>query len=175
MEGEPPLYPIRKFDYKEEWLHKGFARIGLPATGDHRLGWWRECGITVYGNVWLNDDKIRNHEQFALIEVGDIILIPTGLRRYQVHLGVAKPPRMGVNLAAPHRAYYYFYNIASGDWYENAHRIDVEWAKSGNEFQAFDIPEIGGTWLRSFGPVKAGRMLSEQLAKGSGLYNSKKT
>lgn len=169
VEGEPPTFPETKFNYKDECLTKGFARIGLPATGDLRHPWWRECGRTVYGDEWLTDSKIKEHEQFSSIYVGDLVVLPTDRIRYEVHLGIVVPSRMGVSLVAPDRAYYYFYNIASGDWFENAHRIDVKWARTGDEFIAFDVPEIGGTWRRAFGQVLAASSRVIDLAEKAGL------
>ena len=60
--------------------------------------------------------------------------------------------------------------IAAGDWFENGHRVDVDWAKGSNgRFQTFDIPEIGGTWRRSLGPVRTAENRVVYLAKSSGL------
>jgi hypothetical protein len=44
------------------------------------------------------------------------------------------------------------------------------WAqKAYGGFLTFDIPEIGGTWRRSIGPVRTAESHIVQLAKSSGL------
>jgi hypothetical protein len=106
-------------------------------------------------------------ERFAGIDVGDIVLLPTYQQRYEVHLGVVIPPRRSPD---EREAYYYYFHFKSGDWYDNAHRVDVNWARTPvGSFRTFDVPEIGGTWIRGFGEVKGGTARIASLAKEAGL------
>ena len=168
MPGEPPAYPKRQFNYLEECLNKGFARVGFPAAGDPRSADWHSRASAAYGNL-MQPHQVGYLEQFVSIGVGDIVVIPTYQNQYEVYLGVVIPPRNGVPGAAG-RAYYYHFDIPAGDFFENAHRVDVNWARNPDgTFLAFDIPEIGGIWRRAFGQVNAGSRRIIQLARDSGL------
>jgi hypothetical protein len=110
-------------------------------------------------------------EEFRSIKPGDVVLLPTYQRRYEVHLGAAIAPRDASKRSRlDGGAYYYFFDIAAGDWYDNAHRIDVEWAKlPSGDCRTFHVPEIGGTWIRGFGQVKTGQDSILRLARDCGL------
>jgi hypothetical protein len=168
--AEPPEFPDREFNYRDECLCKGFARVGWPAAGDLRRSEWRSRALAAYGGM-MNEHHVQFLEQFARIEVGDLVLLPTYRRRYQVHLGVVVPPRRKAERVGKGGvAYHYHFDLLAGDWFENAHRVDVNWAKRpAGLIQVFDIPEIGGTWIRGFGEVKsgAGRILT--MAQRAGL------
>jgi predicted HNH restriction endonuclease len=123
--GEPPVYPQTAFDYRTVCLEKGFARLGMPGTGDLKKPDWRDCLRRVYGKSVHKGDE-RALEQFASIEVGDVVLIPAGRGRNMVHIGIAvSAPGGGLGGSA----YYYHYDVAHGDWFENAHRVNVLWAR----------------------------------------------
>jgi len=168
MPGEPPRFPDRDFNYREECLKKGFARVGWPAAGDLRDAQWRTRATKVYGAM-MKPHHIRFLEHFVDIMPGDLVLVPSYAKRYEVHLGVAVPAMRPQPGTPGTTAYYYYFEIETGDWYENAHRIDVEWAKRDGRPRSFDIPEIGGTWIRGFGQVKAGHKRIVSLARTSGL------
>lgn len=166
--GEPPRFPDRKFNYRNACLEKGFARVGWPATGDLRDVKWRDRAMSAYGAM-MRKHHVRLLEQFFLIDVGDLVVLPSYKKQYEVHIGVVISPwrpqsgRTGA-------AYYYYVDIEAGDWYDTAHRVDVRWARRDKGRPSlFDIPEIGGIWRRAFGEVKAGCERTVQLARDSGL------
>lgn len=167
--GEPPRFPDREFNYVNECLNEGFARVGWPAAGDLRELQWRARATGVYGAM-MKPHHVRYLERFVLIVVGDLVLLPTSARkRNEVHLGVVFQPRRP-RLRGTGTAYYYYFDVQARDWYDNAHRVDVEWAKRADgRPRSFDVPEIGGTWIRGFGEVKAGRERVVRLARDSGL------
>jgi hypothetical protein len=168
--GEPPQFPKREFNYRDECLCKGFARVGWPAAGDLRHSDWRGRALHAYANM-MREHHLHFLEQFVEIEPGDVVLVPTYQTRYQVYLGVVvRPRRPEVHLDGIAPAYYYHFDIAAGDWFDNAHRVDVRWARPPEGlFQVFDIPEIGGTWIRGFGEVKAGKERILRLAQTADL------
>lgn len=167
--GEPPRFPGREFNYINQCLEKGFARVGWPAAGDLREPQWRARASAVYGAM-LKAHHVRYLERFVRIVGGDLVLLPTSARkRYEVHVGVVIQPKRP-QPEGTGTAYYYYFDIQARDWYDNAHRVDVEWAKrEDGRPRSFDIPEIGGTWIRGFGEVKAGRERVVRLARDSGL------
>ena len=80
-------------------------------------------------------------------------------------MGIVIPPRRCPGQAGSRGAYYYHFDIAAGDWYDNAHRVDVDWRRDpSGVLDTFDIPEVGGTWRRGFGEIKAGHQRVVQLA-----------
>jgi len=160
--GEPPNYPNREFNYRDTCLREGFARHGTPGAGDLRRLGWRERARSVYGDG-LKPYHVRYLEEFLSIRPGDLVLLPTYVQQYEVHLGVVIPQRNAAGRAGT--AYYYHYDVAAGDWFENAHRVDVEWAKGPNgKGMVFDVPELGGTWRRAIGRVQAGYERVVELA-----------
>lgn len=79
---------------------------------------------------------------------------------------VAGCGRTSSEIDAARCATYYFFDIAGGNWFDNAHRVDVRWLKpEADMFTPFMVPEIGGTWIRGLGPVKGG---SERLVRLAG-------
>ena len=169
MNGEPPAFPDRKFNYRKECLDKSFARVGWPGTGDLREPTWQSQARQTYGSMMK-----RHHfgylELFVQIRPGDLVLLPTDRRYCQVHLGIVVPPRRPKLARAGTPAYYYYFDIPGLNWYENAHRVDVNWAKGADGAHGeFNIPGIGGTWRRGFGQVTAGEPLVIQMAKAAGL------
>jgi hypothetical protein len=119
----------------------------------------------------MKEHHVRFLEQFVPISIGDLVLLPAYQKRYQAYLGIVIAPRRQSGGAATNAcAYYYHFDIASGDWFDNAHRVDVKWAKpSAGLFQVFHVPEVGGTWIRGFGEVKAGTKRILSLAQRAGL------
>jgi hypothetical protein len=162
FEGEPPQYPLVKINYRLKCLTDGFARIGYPNTGDLKdLGHGR---LAVNEYTFANVETISHSRltqsqliQFSNIKAGDFILIPADQDQYQVHFGrvlttdkKVVPPYINPRI----NAYYYYYDIAKGDWYECAHRVNVQWViDEDGEFGIFDIPEIGGVWRQAFGQL----------------------
>jgi hypothetical protein len=62
------------------------------------------------------------------------------------------------------------FDIAAGDSFENAHRVDVRWTRAdAGMFSKFQIPDIGGTWIRGFGEVHLGSDVVAQLAPTANL------
>lgn len=168
--GEEPTFPGREFNYRAECLQGGFARVGWPGAGDLRAPDWRSRAFNVYGSV-MKRHHIRFLEEFVQIIPGDLVLLPTYQKRYETHLGVVIPPRRATITGGRFQTpYYYYFDIPSRNWYENAHRVDVEWAKRADGMAwSFTIPEIGGTWMRGFGEVKTGAQRIIGLARNSGL------
>lgn len=153
-----PLYvpgspPESFFDYRETCLREGFARIGMPASGDLRQPGWRKKLSDAYGYPRGSSDE-KALDDFLKISVGDVLAIPANAGPGRVHLGVvqqASPPNR-----ASESAYYYHYDIAKGDWYENAHRVNVLWARdAAGEALVFDIDGI--PWRRKFSRLTAAR------------------
>ena len=154
--GEPPTFPNRQFNYRDDCLCKGFARVGWPGSGDLRNEKWRATASRVYGSV-IQQHHLRLLERFREIAVGDIVLLPTYAKRYEVHIGEVIAPRFAPTSPQITGPYYYYFDVANGDWFENAHRVDVRWARpQAGLFLRFSVPEIGGTWIRGFGQVKTG-------------------
>ena len=57
-------------------------------------------------------------------------------------------------------AYYYHYDVTSGDWCENAHRVPVQWHR-----QWVPMPPLGGLRLKAFGRVEQGKTEVIRLAR----------
>lgn len=157
MPGEPPQYPERHFNHRNACLGGGFARVGWPASGDLRELRWRSRARDAYGPS-LSSLHLSYLEQFAGIRVGDIVLIPADRERYEVHIGLvgrratqpADAPRWG--------AYFYHYDVSEGDWYENAHRVSVQWHISPpGTPRVVTVAGLGGLWLKAFGRVESAK------------------
>ena len=117
---------------------------------------------------------IRYLEHFLSIRVGDVIVIPAYREKYDVHIGVIVPPRRieptRPTPAPGWGAYYYHYDIAAGDWYESAHRVDVRWYRTATGTpEIVCVPQLGGLWRKSFGPVESGHERLLVLATRAGL------
>lgn len=167
--GEPPIFPNRKFNYRDECLKDGFARVGWPASGDLRNPNWRSLAQRAYGAT-MRPHHVRYLEQFREILSGDLVLLPSYALKYEVYLGVVVPPRRSASGHASSTAYYYHHDVPTGDWYENAHRVDVDWTPTTEGVRrTFEVPEIGGLWLRGFGGVKTSVAKIMALAKDVGL------
>jgi len=70
-------------------------------------------------------------------------------------------------------AYYYFHQIANGEWYECAHRVDVLWDYEADFTPAVHhFPGIGGGWFRAFSHIREARDAVIQVAITSGLLNN---
>lgn len=178
VEGEPPQYPLVKINYRVKCLEDGFARIGYPNTGDlNERGRGR---LALNGYSFSNVETVshskltqRQLNQFANIKAGDYILIPADEDQYQVHFGsvltsdkkIVKPyinPRI--------KAYYYYYDIAKGDYYECAHRVNGKWSMDENgEFGVFEVPEIGGIWRQAFGQLHKASERLHNIARNVGF------
>jgi len=172
--GEPPTFPVVIFDYRLACLEHGFARIGWPGTGDLRDRGWVERGKIVYEADRFKPHFRRYLAAFAAIKTGDLVLIPAGGAKYEVHLGLVvqrrglqgEPSSRGARIAA----YYYHHDLRSGHCFENAHRVDVRWARDeAGVYAAHVVRELGGLWPRAFGPVKAGHQHALRLASDVGL------
>jgi len=69
-------------------------------------------------------------------------------------------------------AYFYYYDILKGDYYECAHRVNVQWAKGEDEeFGIFDVPEIGGIWRQAFGQLQMATERLHTIARKVGFFN----
>lgn len=114
IRGEPPNYPAKRFDYRQECLAGGFARVGLPAAGDLRKLEWRSKACEAYGLV-PSSHQLTNLERFADIRVGDLVAMPAARETHDVHFGVVVPNQINPAASAGSAPYYYHYNIAAGD------------------------------------------------------------
>src|ERR1700704_5843806 len=115
--GEPPQFPKQLFNYRRECLAGGFVRIGWAAAGGLRKLQWRTRARDAYG-ANLSSMQMRYLEQFADIRVGDLVLIPAGREKYDVHIGIVQPnsnQHAGLPRWAP---YFYYHNVPDGEWYE---------------------------------------------------------
>jgi len=160
--GEPPNYPDTAFDYTQTCLQEGFARVGWPATGDLRQSGWESQAQQQYGHM-IGPHHHRYLRYFVRVRVGDLFVMPAGHTRYNVHIGIVAPPPPALSRAKD-MAYYYHYDVSNGDWFENAHRVNVDWKGQANgSFAVINLSELGGLWRTFFGPVRAGheRLLSE--------------
>ena len=113
-------------------------------------------------------------EYFASIRVGDVIVVPAYREKYDVYVGLVIPPRRArqdrPTPAPGWSAYYYHYDISAGDWYENAHRVDVQWKRTGTgALTILHVPELGGLWRKSFGPIESGHERLLVLAAQAGV------
>lgn len=146
--GEPPRYPERDFDYRHACIESGFARLGMPAAGDLNDLEWRARVQSRYGTA-ISDSDVRALDEFRSIQVGDVVVMPAGVGKDLVHIGLVEPPPNG----GP-SAYYYRYDVAQGDWFENAHRVNVEWARDTAGRPAV-VEVVGIPWRRKFSRLTA--------------------
>lgn len=157
-----------RFDYHDKCLDEGFTRIGWPNAGDmRRLGEGRLVPAA-YSYESLNQNTRRYLDQFASIQVGDVILIPANRKQFDVHLGIVTPPPLEHVLPdqSDQSAYYYHHNIENGAWYECAHRVNVQWIHdSRGSVAVHRISNLGGIWQRSFSKVKKARREVLQLTR----------
>jgi len=150
--------PRGKYDHTAVCLRLGFARIGWPGSGDLRKPGWEKKARATYSGSELTATRERYLRQFgARVRVGDLVVVPSERGKPYFHLGRVEP--------APGRsfdsAYFYRWRWLSvtssmeqrGDFYENAHRVQVTWAKRGRETAAFRSPDLSGYWRRAFSPV----------------------
>lgn len=157
VQGEPPNYPERRYNYRETCLEGGFARIGWPAAGDLRQLGWRTRAREAYG-PGLSSQHMGYLECFAGIRVGDVVLIPADEGKYMVHVG-----RVEANASQPlGRAgwgpYFYQFDISNGDWFEVAHRVPVAWYRDRQgRYLSIEVPRLGGNWLKALGRVEAAK------------------
>lgn len=144
--------------------------MGWPGAGDLREPNWRTRASQVYGDM-MAPRHVRYLEQFREILPGDLVLLPSDTGRCAVHLGVVIPPQRGDLDRTRSTAYYYHFDIRHQEWYENAHRVDVEWARDdgGGGFRSFEVPELGGLWLRGFGRATGAADRARALARTCGL------
>jgi hypothetical protein len=174
---EPPIFPERTFDHRDLCLRDGFVRVGWPAVGDLRLPGWHERALNMYVPYW--DSRYQRYlEQFGRILTGDTVLLPSGLGQYSVHIGVVVLRDVGTRRIRTVRprlpAYSYHHDVGRGDWFENAHRVDVLWdADVAGVPGVHHVPGLGGLWRRAFGAVGAGANDVKALARTLGLPVSK--
>jgi hypothetical protein len=165
VRGEPPNYPETRFNYRKACLADRFARHGAPAAGDLRELGWRTRAREAYGEAV----NLTQLEQFASIRPGDLIVIPAERAHYDVHLGLVTSPR---RFPTRKGAYYYHFDIAAGDWYENSHRVDVDWKRTAaGDFAVLGLPSLGGLWRRAFGPILQGHEELLLAATRAGLLS----
>lgn len=161
--GEPPAYSQRAFEYKHECIVGGFARIGYPGTGDLRNSSWHKTVYDVYPDI--RADQIEYLRQFASIAVGDLMLIPAYREKGDVRIGtVIDPPTQHSASFDGVHPYYYFFNVRTGDWYENAHRVPVRWAE-----RFVTLSCLGRVWPKAFGEVQLGASEVIAAAQARGL------
>lgn len=166
VQGEPPRYPEVEFDHTAICLREGFARIGWPASGDLREAGWQERAVAAYGPR-ADANALRYLQQFASIRVGDLMVLPAGKTIGHCHIGLVEPAPCDEDSKI---AYFYYYDVAKADWFENAHRVNVRWAKSGPKATAFDLNDLGGgVWRRAFASVKSGAEEVVVTANRAGL------
>jgi hypothetical protein len=163
VRGEPPTFPERHFNYKQECIEGEFARIGWPAAGDLRRSDWRVRARNAYA-PGPSELHLSYLQQFSKIRVGDLVLIPADREKFNVRLGLVQPNPCTDAAPNVEYPYYYHYDIASGDWYENAHRVPVLWLQ-----HLVSVPALGGLWRKAFGRVAQGRSEIVRLAKQAGL------
>lgn len=145
IQGEPPTFPERDFDYSNKCLAGGFIRIGWPAAGDLRKPGWRDRALEVYGDS-AQEHHLTYLQAFLCMEFGDLVLTPAGSEKGVVYIGRVVGP------------YYYHYDTSLGDWFENAHRVPVAWCRDGKgNWATRYIAALGGPWRRAFSRVGRGR------------------
>lgn len=133
-----------------------------PNTGDLTNPGFRRLARDGYSldtveTISHNSQTMSQLLKFASIRAGDFIVIPADEELHEVHFGlVLTKDRKKVPLYFTQRpiAYYYDYNIANGDFYECAHRVNVQWARQEDgQFAKIYVPEIGGVWRMAFGEL----------------------
>ncbi|MDB4950402.1 MAG: hypothetical protein JWM27_3051 [Gemmatimonadetes bacterium] len=171
--GEPPTFPKRSFRYREECLRDGFVRVGWPAAGDLRQPGWEARADHIYSPS-MQPHHRSYLQQFSTIRTGDIVLMPSEQHPYLVHIGAVvirdTRTRQVTTVHPGLPAYRYHFDVGHGDWFENAHRVDVLWdADAEGRAEAHDLPMLRGLWRRAFAPVRQGASDVATLARGLGL------
>lgn len=178
VEGEPPTYPLVQINYREKCLIEGFARIGYPNTGDLNelsRGQLAPNGYSFFDVEAISQSPLTQNQlsKFATIKAGNYILIPADEERFQIHFGLVLTIDKRIIKPYVHprqNAYYYYYDIAKGDYYECAHRVNVLWAKDEKgDFGIFHVPEIGGIWRMAFGQLHTPPNILLNIARKAGL------
>jgi hypothetical protein len=150
VEGEPPKYPVVELEYiRWKSLVEGFARCGYPNTGSldsEEIGSGRLAlnGYTLDTVATVSRESRLAKSQllgFASIKAGDFILMVAPGDAYNFHFGMIltkEKTRVNPHISPRPNAYYFYHEIKSGDYYECAHRVNVEWAKE----QSGDYAEV---------------------------------
>jgi hypothetical protein len=174
VHGEPPIYPRTAINYREKCLRDGFARIGYPNTGDLRNNYINRLASLGYSYYDLEDTTQIQLRSFAEIKAGDFVVIPADEDMYEIHLGMVltKERRIVRPYINPKpNSYYFYFDIEKGDYYECAHRVNVQWAKDENDnFSIYSIPEIGGVWRQAFSHLHKASERLQQLTKKAGFW-----
>lgn len=176
VSNEPPIYPLKEFNYTQKCLEDGFARYGWPNTGDLRVNDPKRLAPLSYS---FNDLETRYKTyltKFCSIKAGDLILIPADAQnRGDIHLGIALTTdrkKILPYIEPRPNAYYYYHDIANGDWYECAHRVNVSWAQS--EDREYSIFHVNATedivWILAFSQVNDEGGEIYQMAHKAGLF-----
>ena len=174
--GEPPIYPLRQFNYTQKCLNDGFARYGWPNTGDRTVENPIRLAPLSYSYENLETRYKTYLNKFCSIKAGDLILIPAeGYNRGDVHLGIVLTvdgKKIPPYVEPRPNAYYYYHDIAKGDWYECAHRVKVLWAKTmSEEYSVFHINATEGfIWIVALSQVKDPDGEIYHLAQKAGLF-----
>ena len=127
MPGEPPAFPARRFNYREECIAKAFVRVGWPAAGDLREGTWRSRAATGYGST-MKRHHVRFLELFVQILPGYLVLLPAGDANGTRFISAWSFHRARLNWAARPRQLLLPLRHSTSRLYDHAHRVDVIWA-----------------------------------------------
>jgi len=174
VEGEPPDFPKIYHNYRLECLHGGFARIGWPNTGDLLNNFDNRFAPDGYSFETIDPRYQRYLKLFSSILAGDLILIPGYEGISVVHLGIVltKDRKKVLPYIEPRpSAYYYYYDISKQDWYECAHRVNVQWAQDENgEFMSYIEESIKiNVWRTAFAQIRGENNIFN-TAKKFGLF-----
>jgi hypothetical protein len=177
--GEPPEYPKTEYDYHDQCLKNGFARIGWPNTGDLDLVKSNPPRLAPLGYSYesIEPEHRKYLDQFRSIKAGDIVLIPAmgeGSGEGWVHLGIVltkEKTKVMPYIDPRPDAYYFHFDFEEGDWYECAHRVNVLWAKKDGEPSIFRIKATDfPIWRKAFSKINDKDGTIYQLAQKSGLF-----
>jgi hypothetical protein len=178
--GEPHLFPKPNINYREKCLLDGFARVGWPNAGDLKNNYVGRLAPGGYSFQSLEKYKQGYLRNFAAIKAGDYIIIPadsdshvsTGVVHFGFVLSQDKkicPPYINPRPDA----YYFYHDIANGDYYECAHRVNVKWARNENsEFAEYHIKNMGGIWRKAFSKINSNVVVTQlnSIARKAMLY-----
>jgi len=175
--GEPPKNAdISKIGYRRECIQKGIARCGWPNTGDMRVDRFGQGRLATNGYSFdsISDEQRRYLREFSSIRAGDLIVIPADEEWGDVHIGIVltEDKKFELPYIEPRTpAYYYYHDIANGDYYELAHRVNVKWAKDkDDEPIVVHLPGIRGIWRSPFSRVVKEHDKIVQYARKYGLF-----
>lgn len=163
VEGEPPVYPSRHFNYLEYCFRNRIVRIGWPDTGDLTANGAGKLARG-YDLASIKPHEREYMEGFRAIRTGSVILVPD-----KGHPG-------DLYIATVTRPYWYHHSIPD-DPYECAHRVGVEWdlGEDGQprlyRQEALQIPR-GGFWFRAFQNLRdipSGRAAISHIEAARGL------